>query len=102
MSEKKKAGTRTIKVTKIAAITDFKGGHILYVPIDWSAKFSEVAAKVGDAPVLLVTEKATGANRGCVNFINKDGRLAFEINQEQFAKHKLKAASELMRLAVTN
>ena len=103
MSEKKKAGNRTIRVSKIASIADFKKGHILYIPIEGASNFAEVSAKIGDAPVLLVTERATAANRGCVNFINnKDGRLAFEIVQEQFTKHKLKAASELTRLAVIN
>src|SRR5437879_12000096 len=44
MSEKKKApNNRTIRITKIANISDFKKGHILYVPSELTAKFSEVA-----------------------------------------------------------
>ncbi|MBI1769386.1 MAG: YfiR family protein [Bacteroidetes bacterium] len=103
MSEKKKAGSRTIHVSKISSIADFKKGHILYVPTDWTAKYAEVNAKIGESPVLLVTEQAPTANKGCINFVNnKDGRLAFELNQTQMGKHKLRATAELTRMAIVN
>ena len=104
MSEKKKmGGTRSIHVTKINSMDEYKKSHIIYVTPNWTAKYSEINAKIGEAPVLLVTDQAGGANKGCVNFINnKEGKLAFEINQEQMTKHKLRAASELMRLAIVN
>ena len=103
MADKKKAGSRTIRVTKISSVADFKKGHILYVPIDWTAKYPEVTAKIGDTPVLLVTEQAATANKGCVNFVNnKDGRLAFELSQAQMGKHKLRATAELTRMAIVN
>ena len=104
MAEKKRAGgTRTIHVTKISSLTEYKKSHILYITPEWTTKFSDVASKTGEAPVLLVTDQAAGVNRGCVNFVNnKEGKLAFEINQEQMTKHKLRAASELMRLAIVN
>jgi hypothetical protein len=103
MSEKKKAPNgRTIHVTKISSIAEFKKGHIIYVPAEFTSKFSEVAAKVGDSPVLLVTDQATAPSKGCINFLIKDGRLAFELNQALMAKHKLRASAELSRLAIIN
>ena len=48
MAEIKKAGgTRVIKVSKINSIADYKKSHILYLSTDWSAKYNEVAAKIG-------------------------------------------------------
>jgi hypothetical protein len=103
MAEIKKAGTRPIKVTKINSMAEYKKSHILYLSTDWSAKFNEVSAKVGEDPVLLVTDQAAAANRGCVNFVNnKDGKLAFELNQTAIGKHKLKVSAELSRLAIAN
>ncbi len=103
MSEKKKApNNRNIHITKIANISDFKKGHILYVPSELTAKFPEVAAKVGDAATLLVTDQAPIANKGCINFVMKDGKLAFEMNQALMGKHKLRASAELSRLAIIN
>ncbi|MBS1680145.1 MAG: YfiR family protein [Bacteroidetes bacterium] len=103
MAEVKKAVGRPFKITKINSMTDYKKSHILYISPNWTEKYSEIAAKIGEAPVLLVTEQATSANKGCVNFVSsKEGKLAFEINQEQLSKHKLRAASELMRLAIVN
>jgi len=103
MAEKKKAGSRTIHVSKINSIADFKKGHILYIGTDWSSKYQEVAAKIGEDPVLMVTEQAAAANKGSINFVNnKDGKLAFELNRPSIEKHKLKVSAELSRLAITN
>ena len=103
MAEKKKAGARTIKVSKIATLADYKKCHILYIPSDWTSKFQDIAAKVGDAPVLLVTEQAAATNKGCINFTNnKEGKLAFEMNQALMGKHRLRASAELSRLAIIN
>ena len=82
--------------------TEFKKGHILYVSTEWLSKYSEVAGKVGDLPTLIITEHATGTNKGDINFIHKDGKLAFEINSPNLTKHRLKASAELVRFAVTN
>lgn len=103
MAEKKRAGVRNIKVSKISSITDYKKCHILYVSSDWTPKYQEVTAKVGDSPVLLVTEQAPATSKGCINFVNnKEGKLAFEMNQALMGKHKLRASAELSRLAIIN
>src|SRR5215831_7652398 len=69
MAERKRAGSRVIHVTKIGSMGEFKKGHILYIGPDWVPRYQEAAAKIGDDPVLLVTEQATGANKGNVNFV---------------------------------
>jgi hypothetical protein len=103
MAERKKAGSRPIHISKISSMAEYKKSHILYVPTELSSKYGEVAAKIGDDPVLLVTEQAAVGNKGCVNFVNnKDGKLSFELNQASATKHKLKISAELSRLAVTN
>lgn len=103
MAERKKAGSRVIHVSKINSMAEYKKSHILYMGTDWSPKFAEVSAKIGEDPVLLVTEQAAAANKGCINFVNnKEGKLSFELNKPSIDKHKLKVSAELSRLAITN
>jgi hypothetical protein len=50
---------------------------------------------------MVITEQAgLGAKGSDVNFVIKGGKLAFELNQAALAKHKLKASTELTRLAI--
>jgi YfiR/HmsC-like len=101
MAEKKKVGDRAIKVTKINSISEFSKGHMLFVPSTLSGQLGEVLSKVGSKSTLVITEQpGLGAKGSDVNFIMKDGKLAFELNQTALTKHKLKASSELTRLAI--
>jgi hypothetical protein len=101
MAEKKKASGRNISVSVIKDLSEFKKCHILFVSQNWSARFQDVAGKIGEEPVLIVTEQAGLGSKGSdVNFITKDGKLVFELNQTAMGKHKLKASAELTRLAI--
>ena len=101
MAEKKRAGGRVITVNTINDISEFKKCHILFVSQAWSARFPDVLSKVGEEPVLIVTEQPGLGTKGSgVNFITRDGKLAFELNQAALGKHKLKASAELARLAI--
>lgn len=104
MAEKKKVnGTRTIKVAKINSLDEIRKSNMLYVSPSWSARLAEVLAKVGDEATLVITEQAAPAIKGSINFVNnKDGKLAFELNQASLTKHRLKASNELTRMAITN
>ncbi|HEV8512637.1 MAG TPA: YfiR family protein [Cyclobacteriaceae bacterium] len=102
MAERKRAGSRVIHISKISSMGEYKKGHILYIGPDWVPRYQEVSAKIGDDAVLLVTEQATGGNKGNVNFVNnKEGKLAFELNKPAIEKHRLKVSAELSRLAIT-
>ncbi|MGC4023514.1 MAG: YfiR family protein [Cyclobacteriaceae bacterium] len=44
MADKKKAnGIRTIRVTKISSLAEYKKCHVLYVAPDWTSKYAEVS-----------------------------------------------------------
>jgi hypothetical protein len=100
MAEKKKLGDRVIKVSKVASISDFHRGHMLFIPAAQSGKFTDALTKIGDKSTLIITEQTgLGAKGSGINFFMKEGKLAFELNQAALAKHKLKAPIELSRLA---
>jgi hypothetical protein len=101
LSETKKVGDRPIKITRLNASSEIKKCHILFVPADKSAQLSEILTKVGTNSTLVVTEQPGLATKGsAINFVMKDGRLGFEMNQGVMNKQKLKASSELTRLAI--
>lgn len=99
MAETKKVGSRSIKVEEAAKITGNEGSHIIFISAGKSALLPEVLAKVNG--VLVVTEKeGLGSKGSAINFFVKEGKLAFELNQNALNKQGLKASTELIRLAV--
>jgi hypothetical protein len=101
MAEKKKVSGRSISVGTIKDVSEIRKCHILFVTQSWSSRLSDVLEKIGESPILVVTEQpGLGAKGSSVNFITKDGKLMFELNQNAMGKHKLKASAELTRLAI--
>jgi hypothetical protein len=100
-ASKKVQGDRTIKVTKINSAAEIKKCNILYVPSSKSGEIENVLAKVSTQSILVVTEEPGLGQKGSnINFIVKDGKLAFELNQGAVSKQNLKVAPELTRLAI--
>jgi hypothetical protein len=101
MAQAKKVGDRAIKVKKISSPAEIKKCNILFVPASKSSQLVEVVAKVNNQPILIITEEpGSGAKGSDINFVLKDGKLAFELNQSAVEKQNLKIANELSRLAI--
>jgi hypothetical protein len=100
LAQHKKIGERSIKITKINSASEIKKCNMLFVPVERSGNLNEVLQKVNTQSVLVITEQSgLGAQGSCVNFITKEGKLAFELNQSALTKQNLKASIELTRLA---
>lgn len=98
---KKVQGDRTIKVTKINSPSEIKKCNIPYVPSAKASQIDGVLSKVGTQSILVITEEpGLGVKGSDINFIIKDGKLAFELNQAAVGKQSLKVSIELTRLAV--
>lgn len=101
MAQRKKVGDRAIKVTKITSPSEIRKCNILFVPAAKSAALSDVIAKVSTQPILIITEEPGLGSKGSdINFIMKEGKLAFELNQTAVSRQNLKIANELSRLAI--
>ena len=101
MADLKKVGDRPIKIHSIKSTSEIRKCNILYVPADKSAQLADILTKVGAHSILVVTEQeGLGAKGSGINFITRDGKLAFEMNQAALTKQKLKASTELTRLAI--
>lgn len=101
MAQAKKVGDRPIKVTRISGPSEIRKCNILFVPAARSADLTEVVTKVNNQSILIITEEpGLGLKGSNINFIMKEGRLAFELNQSSVSRQNLKIANELSRLAI--
>jgi len=101
MAQVKKVGDRAIKITKINNVSELKKCNIIFVPNARSSQLGEVLTKIGTQPILIITEEPGLTAKGSdINFVTKDGKLAFELNQAAISKQNLKVSNELTRLAI--
>jgi hypothetical protein len=101
MAQVKKVGDRSIKITRINSPSEIRKCNILFIPGAQSSQISEILTKVTTQSILVVTEEpGLGAKGSNVNFITRDGKLAFELNQAAASKQGLKVSNELSRLAI--
>jgi hypothetical protein len=49
---------------------------------------------------VITEEEGLGAKGANINFVIRDGKLFFELNQSSINKQNLKASTELSRLAI--
>jgi hypothetical protein len=101
MAQAKKVGDRAIKVTRINSPAEIRKCNILFIPATKSAQLPEILSKVNTQSILVVTEdNGLGSKGSNINFIMKDGKLAFELNQTSVTRQNLKVSIELSRLAI--
>jgi hypothetical protein len=98
---KRTPDNRKIVVTKIESPTDIKKCNVLFVPASKSKALGDVLNKVGSQSILIITEEeGLGAKGSNINFVIREGKLFFELNQGSMTKQNLKASTELSRLAI--
>jgi hypothetical protein len=101
MAEKKKLGDRTIKVVKIKSIDEFTKAHVLFLSSEKSGQLNAVLGKLSGTSTMVISDQPGLCAKGTdINFVIRQGKLAFELNQNALNKHKLKSAAELNKLAI--
>lgn len=91
-------GERPIVVRRLERTDGETGCHILYVAGDERA-VAEALGAVRGAPVLTVTDQSAGP-KGIINFVIRDNRVRFEVDEAKAARDGLKISSKLLSLAV--
>jgi hypothetical protein len=101
MAETKKIGERTIKVNSATNASQIESCNIVFVSAESSKQLDGLLAQIGNKPIIVITEGKGLAEKGsAINFILKDGKLAFEINRKIIEKQNFKVSGDLMRLAI--
>ena len=66
-----------------------------------SWKIDQIISQTNSKPVLIVTDKPGLAKKGAaINFVELDGKIKFELNQQNAESRGLKVAGALTSLAI--
>jgi len=97
----KKVNGKPIAVKHFKNPAEVAGCHILYVANSSSHQISKVLDSTTDESVLIVSDKPGFAKKGAaINFIEKQGKIKFELNQEVAESRGLKISGSLASLAI--
>jgi hypothetical protein len=101
MAATKKAGTQKIVIKRFSSAAAITNCHMVYLPANKSSQLSTVIAKAKEYQALVITEKAGLGSKGAgINFVTKDGKARFEINQNSISKNNIKVSAKLVQMGI--
>ena len=101
LSEAKKVGDRGIKITRINSPSEIRKCNMLFISANHSAQLGDAITKISNHPTLIITEEPGLGTKGShINFIMKEGKLVFELNQSAAGKNNLKVSNALTSMAI--
>jgi len=103
MATGKKVGSQPIVVKKFRSTKDLTQCHILFISEFNSGhnSMNTTMEKIGKYPTLIVTEKEGMAHKNAaINFVIKDQKMQFEMNNSNISKCGLKVSKYLQNLAI--
>lgn len=94
-------GSQKIVVKKFSSVASVEDCNMLFIPSSQSRNLDDLKDKARRQSTLLITESPGMASKGSnINFVLKDGKWKFEINEQTIKEAGIKVSSELMRLAI--
>lgn len=101
MAEVKKAGSRTIVIKKFSSVKEVSTSDIVFMSKESGNQLQELLTKLKGKHTMIITEEEGMGNEGSnINFVIRNGKLAFELNREAMDRSNLKVSTELTRLAI--
>lgn len=99
MAKAKTVGARKIVVNKVATADAAKGSHIIFLAPNKAGQFGTATQLASSQNALLVTNsKGYGKKGAGINFITKNGKPSYEINQGAISSCGLKISAKLTAL----
>jgi hypothetical protein len=93
-------GGRAIAIRRLKTVGCDSGCHILYIGASETQRPSEIFETVRGSSVLTVSDTSrTETAAGIINFVTKDNRVRFDIDDEAAAQNGLSFSSKLLGLA---
>ncbi len=100
IAKKKKVKNKKIIIRKYSLEDEIQKCHILIIPDTEKDNRDLILKKIDGKQVLSIGYSNGFAKNGvCINLIDYQGRIGFEINKKSIDKNKLKASSQLLKLA---
>jgi len=96
-----KSGKTNFVIKKFASTSDITTCHMIFVPTAKSSSFDAVLKKLAGTSTLIITEQAgLGGKGACINFVEVNERLKFELNEAAIKKANIQISDMLKALAI--
>jgi hypothetical protein len=95
-----KIGDRPIRVRRMSAISADSGCHIVYASGDAGSSMGSTLASLRGSDVLTVTDASDHDGAAIINFVIKDNKVRFDIDDAAAASGGLVISSRLLSLAL--
>jgi hypothetical protein len=96
----RRVGRRGIAVRRLGAVSRDSGCHIVYLAERGTRGTDDMLATLRGSDVLTVTDRPADAGRGIINFVMRDNRVRFDIDEAAAASSGLTISSRLLNLAL--
>ena len=97
----KTVGDKPIKVVGANSVSEIPKCQILHVPTGEIFKLKPAIEKVGNAATLIVSNFPGALDDGsCINFVEVDEKIKFEVNQKAIEKRNMKINPILLNMSV--
>lgn len=93
-------GAHPFEVRRLDTLTPAADCQIAFISHLAPQNIREVLHAVSGTPVLTVTDSTAAGQGGIVQFVIRDGRVAFEVDTAAAARNHLTISSKLLQLAV--
>jgi len=91
---------RAIEVRRLKAVRADTGCHIVYIAPSEAPRMAQVTDALRGSGVLTVSDKAPPSGTAVINFVIKDERVRFDIDDEAAAQNRLAISSKLLGVAL--
>jgi hypothetical protein len=89
------------QVSVDSPLDELRGFQLLYISPSLSSKSHEIISALGTSPALTVSESSEFIdNGGMINFVIRDGKVRFEINNAAAERTGIKFRSKLLRVSI--
>ncbi len=90
-----------IEIKNYSSVEEIKDCNILFVSESSIGSLSEICEHTTSDPVLIVTDSPEMANQGSIiNFVDKNGKIKFELNEDNASSRGLIVSGSFASLAI--
>lgn len=100
IAKTKKVISQSIKILVFNNVNEIKKCHVLFIPKKQSSNITKAITKIENWNTLIISNANDGISKGAaINFVLKNGKLAFELKKSNATKYNVKISSNLNKLA---
>lgn len=93
---------RPVEVRRLKTVKPDSGCHIVYLAASETQRLAQIIEALRGSSVLTVSDgRSSGATTGIINFVIKDDRVRFDIDDEAAAQNRLAISSKLLGVALS-